>query len=251
MWSSDVFDSYSRVFTVILLTDVFFFFFLPKRAWLWCSALINVFFELFLAFPVTWWIMFPLLWFMTDCACNGLEQVFVVATTKKESVRLRLWPWNMLRLVIVSFSPCSSQVVFMCNNWRGRSTFQWVTSCLLCWLWLQVRIARIFNTYGPRMCIDDWSCCQKLCWRRLVNNIVHEWALWYLKWKTTALVALILKVENNNRHENMSLGYTLNLNHLAHFTLGYIDSQPFEKSFRYYWSVIRILYSTTFGGNFL
>ncbi|KAF3526672.1 hypothetical protein F2Q69_00049680 [Brassica cretica] len=79
---------------------------------------------------------------MTDCACNGLEQVFVVATTKKESVRLRLWPAETLAMEYV-----------------------------------EVRIARIFNTYGPKMCIDDWSCCQKLCWRRLVNNIVHEWAL--------------------------------------------------------------------------
>lgn len=32
-------------------------------------------------------------------------------------------------------------------------------------LWVQVRIARIFNTYGPRMCIDDG---------RVVSNFVAQ-----------------------------------------------------------------------------
>jgi nucleoside-diphosphate-sugar epimerase len=64
---------------------------------------------------------------------------------------------------------------------------------LLLKLYLQVRIARIFNTYGPRMCIDDG---------RVVSNFVAQVCALYKPPNLLAVMSII--TQNSLESVNLS-----------------------------------------------
>ncbi len=65
---------------------------------------------------------------------------------------------------------------------------------LLLKLYLQVRIARIFNTYGPRMCIDDG---------RVVSNFVAQVCALYKP--PSACLNSLMSIITQNSLESVNL----------------------------------------------
>lgn len=120
----------------------------------------------------------------------------------------------------------------------------WIFSVSLPWFYgsnvhnvLQVRIARIFNTYGPRMCIDDG---------RVVSNFVaqvcffvikkmHEFIFIFLQkfmrlWTTQALRKEPLTVYGDGK-QTRSFQYVSDLVHFSSFCPDHGQSKVMVKQF--------------------